>query len=58
MEDITTRLEKRAEIRLQIKTRKSVQEGAPDRIAELLMEASAEIRKLRAELNTIKNIDK
>jgi hypothetical protein len=47
MEDIVERLLKRAEIRRQIPTRKSVQEGKPDRIAELLEAAAAEIVKLR-----------
>lgn len=47
MDDIVDRLLKRAEIRRQIPTRKSVQEGAPDRIADLLEEAAAEIRRLR-----------
>ena len=45
--DIVYRLEKRAAIRYNIPTRKSVQEGKPDRIAELLIEAAAEIRHLR-----------
>ena len=45
MEDLVTRLRKRAEIRRQIKTRKSVQEGKPDRIADLLEEAATEIEK-------------
>jgi dephospho-CoA kinase len=40
------RLRKRAEIRRQIKDRKSVQEGASDRIADLLEEAGNEIEKL------------
>jgi hypothetical protein len=40
------RLRKRAEIRRQISSRKSVQEGAPDRIADLLEEAANEIEKL------------
>jgi len=35
------RLRKRAEIRRQITSRKSVQQGAPDRIADLLEEAAA-----------------
>lgn len=39
-EDLIYRLRKRAEIRRQIPTRKSVQEGAPDRIADLLEEAA------------------
>lgn len=45
-EDLVTRLQKRAEIRRQIGTRKSVQEGKPDRIADLLEEAAAEILRL------------
>lgn len=45
--DLVYRLRKRAEIRRQISTRKSVQEGAPDRIADLLEEAANEIEKLR-----------
>lgn len=40
------RLRKRAEIRRQITSRKSVQEGKPDRIADLLEEAAAEIERL------------
>lgn len=47
MEDIIPRLLKRAEIRRQIPTRKSVQEGQPDRIADLLEEAAMEIEALR-----------
>lgn len=46
-EDLVYRLKKRAEIRRGIKTRKSVQEGEPDRIADLLEEAAAEIERLR-----------
>lgn len=46
-EDLVYRLRKRAEIRRQIPTRKSVQENAPDRIADLLEEAANEIEKLR-----------
>lgn len=41
------RLRKRAEIRRQIKDRKSVQEGAPDRIADLLEEAANELERLK-----------
>jgi hypothetical protein len=40
------RLRKRAEIRRQIQHRKSVQEGAPDRIADLLEEAANELERL------------
>ena len=46
-EDLVYRLRKRAEIRQQIETRKSVQEGKPDRIALLLEEAASEIERLR-----------
>lgn len=46
--DLVYRLRKRAEIRRQISTRKSVQEGAPDRIADLLEEAATEIEDMRA----------
>lgn len=41
------RLRKRAEIRRQIQGRKSVEEGTPDRIADLLEEAANEIEQLR-----------
>ena len=39
-DDLVYRLRKRAEIRRQIPGRKSVEEGAPDRIADLLEEAA------------------
>jgi hypothetical protein len=42
------RLRRRAEIRRQIKDRKSVQAGEPDRIADLLEEAADELTELRA----------
>jgi hypothetical protein len=45
-EDLVTRLRKRAEIRRNIHTRKSVQEGKPDRIADLLEEAANRITEL------------
>lgn len=48
--DIVYRLLKRAEIRRQIPTRKSVVEGKPDRIADLLEEAAAEIILLRQKI--------
>jgi hypothetical protein len=47
--DIVDRLTIRATIRRQIKDRKSVQEGKPDRIADLLEEAAYEIKVLRDE---------
>ena len=46
-EDLVYRLRKRAEIRRQIADRKSVQEGKPDRISDLLEEAANEIERLR-----------
>ena len=49
-QSLVFRLRKRAEIRRQIPGRKSVEEGTPDRIADLLEEAANEIEKLR-ELN-------
>lgn len=45
--DLVYRLRKRAEIRRQIPSRKSVQNGEPDRIADLLEEAANEIERLR-----------
>jgi hypothetical protein len=45
--DLVYRLRKRAEIRRQIPTRKSVEEGKPDRIADLLEEAANEIERYR-----------
>ena len=46
-EDLVYRLRKRAEIRRQISSRKSVQEGKNDRIADLLEEAANEIEFYR-----------
>jgi hypothetical protein len=54
-EDIAYRLMKRAEIRRQIKDRKSVQEGRPDRLADLLEEAAEEITDLRMFLIQLTN---
>lgn len=48
--DIVFLLTKRAEIRRQISSRKSVQEGKPDRIATLLEQAALEINMLRNKL--------
>lgn len=45
-QSLVFRLRRRAEIRRQIKDRRSVQEGAQDRIADLLEEAAAEIERL------------
>ena len=44
------RLRVRAQIRRQIPSRKSVQEGKPDRLADLLEEAADELDRLREEL--------
>jgi hypothetical protein len=52
-EDLVYRLRKRAEIRRQIPTRKSVQENAPDRIADLLDEAALEIERLNREVESL-----
>ena len=46
MNDLVERLRKRADIRRQIQTRKSVQEGQPDRISDLLEEAAHRIENL------------
>ncbi len=48
MESLIYRLRKRAEIRRQIKDRKSVQENKPDRIADLLEEAADRIEELES----------
>lgn len=50
MTDLVDRLNKRAQIRRQISTRKSVQEGKPDRIADLLEEAADRIECLTGQL--------
>ena len=60
-EELVYRLRKRAEIRKQISTRKSVQDGMPDRIALLLEEAADEIERLRKQLSDISwevNVDR
>ena len=46
-QSLVFRLRKRAEIRRQIQGRKSVEEGRPDRIADLLEEAADEIKRLQ-----------
>ena len=48
--DLIERLIKRAEIRRQIPNRKSVQEGKPDRIADLLEEAADTIMNMENEM--------
>lgn len=45
-QSLVFRLRKRAEIRRQIQTRKSVQNGEPDRLADLLEEAADELDRL------------
>lgn len=55
-EDIVYRLRERARIRRQIPTRKSVLEGAPDRISDLLEEAALEIENLRQELDSWQDV--
>lgn len=49
MSDLVIKLRIRANIRRQIPSRKSVQEGKPDRIADLLEEAANEIERLQNE---------
>jgi hypothetical protein len=49
-QDLVFRLRERARTRRQIATRKSVQEGKPDRIADLLEEAANEIESLHQEI--------
>ena len=49
MTDLIFRLRERARIRRQIPSRKSVQEGKPDRIADLLDEAADRLTVLEEE---------
>ena len=55
-EDLVFRLRKRAEIRRQISSRRSVQEGKPDRISDILEEAATEIDMLRQKLKYVHDI--
>lgn len=55
-EDLVYRLRKRAEIRRAIPNRKSVQNGEPDRIADLLEEAANEIVKLEEEILSMQRV--
>lgn len=55
-ESLVYRLRKRAEIRRNIQTRKSVQEGKADRIADLLEEAADEIYKLESVIGEMDDI--
>lgn len=50
-QSLVFRLLKRAEIRRQISSRKSVQEGKPDRLADLLEEAATELLRRKDEFN-------
>ena len=52
-QSLVFRLRKRAEIRRQISTRKSVQEGAPDRMANLLDEAAERIEVLESQVSNL-----
>lgn len=52
-EDLVYRLRKRAEIRRQIPSRKSVQEGKTDRLADLLDEAADRIELLRRQIDEL-----
>lgn len=56
-DDLVNRLRTRASIRRQIPSRKSVQEGAPDRISDLLEEAADEIIRLKTVLNSIQRFE-
>ena len=53
-QSLVFRLRKRAEIRRQISTRKSVQEGRQDRLSNLLEEAADEIESLRNQVTALK----
>lgn len=55
-QSLVFRLRKRAEIRRQIPGRKSVEEGARDKIADLLEEAANEIESLEDRIEQM-NID-
>ena len=53
--DLILRLRIRASIRRQISTRRSVQEGKPDRLADLLEESANELSRLKNELEFERN---
>lgn len=57
-QDLIYRLLKRAEIRRQIPSRKSVQEGKPDRIADLLEEAATVIQQRDAYIKVLQQENK
>ena len=50
---LVEKLRTRASIRRSIKDRKIVQEGKPDRIADLLEEAAAEIERLHKRIDDL-----
>lgn len=50
---LVERLRKRAEIRRSIPTRKSVIDGSPDRLADLLEEAADEIQRLENDIDRL-----
>jgi len=52
-QDLVYRLNKRAAIRRVAKGRKSVEQGKPDRISDLLEEAAKEIEKLRKQVTSL-----
>lgn len=52
-QDLIFRLKERARIRRQIPTRKSVQEGKPDRIADLLEEAATVLEQRDAYIRAL-----
>ena len=52
-QSLVFRLHKRAEIRRQIQGRKSVEEGKPDRIADLLEESAKEIEGLKNQVSAL-----
>jgi hypothetical protein len=54
--DLVFRLRKRAEIRRQISTRKSVQNNEPDRIADLLEEAATALEQQQTECDRLYRI--
>lgn len=55
IETLQERLRIRANIRRNAKGRKSVEEGKPDRLADLLDEAANEIDRLRARIDELEN---
>ena len=53
-DDLVYRLRERVRIRKEITTRKSVQEGKPDRIADLLLESALAIEELQGRYELLK----